>query len=106
DVLDRRLGRRQVLLVVAQVVQRVLETVLDGAERGPVGGHVLDGGVDRRQVDRRAREVEDRRVDGEAGARAEQLDGRRRDGLAVVGAHLEGDRGGAGQERDAVEGRV
>ena len=41
-----------------------------------------------------------------ARARAEQLHRGRRDRLAVVGAHLEGDAGGAGQKRDAVELRV
>src|SRR5204863_346904 len=46
DVADAALGADQVLLVDADVVQRVLEAVLDRAERGALGRDGVDGGVD------------------------------------------------------------
>src|SRR4051794_18999590 len=95
-VADTALGRGQVLLVRREVVQRVLEAVLDRAERAAERRDVADRGVDRR--DRvRAGDVDVPDLRREVGRRD-------RDDIAVVGADLERDRGGRAVEQlDAVE---
>src|SRR3954454_20165634 len=99
DVADARLGGDQVLLVDADVRQGVLEAVLDRTEDRALRGDLVDRGVDLGDVLRvRCAQLEDQRVDD----RAERHRGDA-DGLAVVGADLEGDRRVRRQQLDAVE---
>src|SRR4051794_11094286 len=99
DVADARLGGDQVLLVDADVRQGVLEAVLNRAEDRALRGDLIDRGVDLVDVLRARRaQLEDQRVDDRAqGDRADA------DGLAIVGADLEGDRRVRRQQLDAVE---
>src|SRR3954466_2764248 len=99
DVADARLGGDQVLLVDADVRQGVLEAVLDRTEDRALRGDLIDRGVDLGDVLRARRaQLEDQRVDDRA-----QRDRADADGLAVVGADLEGDRRVRREQLDAVE---
>src|SRR4051794_12378793 len=99
DVADARLGGDQVLLVDADVRQRVLEAVLDRTEDRALLGDRVDRGIDLVDVLRaRGRQLVDGRVDD-----GPQRDGADADRLAVVGADLEGDGGVRREQLDAVE---
>src|SRR3954468_17436626 len=98
-VADAALGSRQVLLVDRRVLERVPEAVLHRAELRALRAHGVDGGVDLGDV---ARAGGGELVVARADARTQrdQGDG---DDLPVRRAHLERQRLGRVEHRDAVE---